>query len=141
MKEQNNKDEALLSDAKQSSKDRKTVIRVLCTVALSVIVFTFYRFSLAVDFFFPIVMWSYMAILAVLVFVYIIYNRGFSRKGVTVDMLPEEWSEEKKQDFVADARRRLKRSKWMLIFIIAFLVTFLMEALELFVLPMFSSWF
>ena len=141
MKEQNNKDEALLSDAKQSSKDRKTVIRVLCTVALSVIVFTFYRFSLAVDFFFPIVMWSYMAILAVLVFVYIIYNRGFSRKGVTVDMLPEEWSEEKKQDFVADAQRRLKRSKWMLIFIIAFLVTFLMEALELFVLPMFSSWF
>ncbi len=136
-----NKDEALLSDAEQRSKDRKTVIRVLCTVALSVIVFTFYRFSLAVDFFFPIVMWSYMAILAVLVFVYIIYNRGFSRKGITVDMLPEEWSEEKKQDFVADAQRRLKRSKWMLIFIIAFVVTFLMEALELFVLPMFSSWF
>lgn len=136
-----NKDEALLSDAEQRSQDRRTVVRVLCTVALSVIVFTFYRFSLAVDFFFPIVMWSYMALLAVLVFVYIIYNRGFSRKGVTVDMLPEEWSEEKKQDFVADAQRRLKRSKWMLIFIIAFLLTFLMEALELFVLPMFSSWF
>ncbi len=140
MKEKN-KDEVLLNDAKQSSEDRKIVIRVLCTVALSVIVFTFYRFSLAVDFFFPIVMWSYMAILAVLVFVYIIYNRGFSRKGVTVDMLPEEWSAEKKQSFVADAERRLRRSKWMLILIIAFLVTFLMEALELFVLPMFSGWF
>ena len=80
-----------------------------------------------------------MAILTVLVLVYIIYNRGFSRKGVTVDMLPDEWSEEKKLEFVENGKVRLERSKWLLVFIISFLFTFIAEALLLFVLPTFKS--
>ena len=140
MKEANKK-KVLLSEDEKKTQDRRVVVRIISTVLLSVIVFAFYRFSLATNLFFPIVMWSYMGILSVLVFAYIIYNRGFSRHGVTEEMLPDEWTEEKKRDFVEDAKNRISKSKWMLVLIISFLVTFLFEALELFVLPMFSGWF
>ena len=40
----------------------------------------------------------------------------------------------KRLEFVANAKKRLDRSKWMLVIIIAILFTFLFDALELFVL-------
>ena len=94
-----------------------------------------YYFSLAVEFF-PLVMWGYMIALAVLALTYVIYNRGFSRKGVTVEMLPDEWSDEQKQSFIEDGGLRIRRSKWMLVLIVAFFVTFSVEAWLLFVNPM-----
>jgi hypothetical protein len=86
-------------------------------------------------------MFGYMAALTVLVLVYIIYNRGFSRKGVTVDMLPDEWSEEQRLEFVESGKIRLERSKWLLVFIISLLFTFIVEAILLFVLPMVEGLF
>ena len=77
-----------------------------------------------------------MASLAILFVAYIIYNRGFSRKGVTVDMLPSEWSEEKKLEFIENGKVRLEKSKWLLIFIISLMFTFIAEAFALFVFPM-----
>ena len=44
------------------------------------------------------VMLAYMTVATVLALAFVIYNRGFSRKNVTADMLPESWSEEKKND-------------------------------------------
>lgn len=140
MKERKNDLEAISPEGKISKGDKKKAAMILSTLVLTVVVAAFYYFSLAFDFF-PVVMWGYMIALAVLVLVYIFYNRGFSRRGVTVDMLPDEWSSEKKEEFVADGARRLSRSKWMLVLIIAFLVTFLIEALTLFVAPMFSGLF
>lgn len=129
-----------LSDAEQRAKGKKNIVKILVTVALSVVLLVFYRFSLAFEFF-PYVMLGYMVALTVLVLVYILYNRGFSRKGVTVDMLPDDWSEERKLAFVDSAKKRMKRSAWMLIFMIGFLVTFMFDAIELFAIPFFKGLF
>ncbi len=79
------------------------------------------------------VMGAYMVVFAVLLVSYIAYNRGFVNKDVTEDMLPDEWSQEKKTEFVAANKRRAEKSRWMLVFIIPFVVVFMAEALYLFV--------
>ena len=50
-------------------------------------------------------------------------------------MLPDTWSEEEKRKFIDDGKRRLDRSKWMLVFIFALVVVLIIDAVELFVLP------
>lgn len=124
----------------ENTNGKKKTVRILITAALSVLLFAFYRLSLAFDFF-PYVMWGYMLATTVLALVYIFYNRGFSRKGITVDMLPDKWSEEKKEEFVNSARKRMNRSRWMLMFIIGFLFTFMFDSIELFVIPYFKGLF
>lgn len=79
------------------------------------------------------VMLAYMICFGVILVSYIAYNRGFVNKDVTVDMLPEDWSDEKKQAFVEGNRRRAEKSRWMLAIIIPFVVVFMVEALYLFV--------
>lgn len=81
----------------------------------------------------------YMAIATILILTYVIYNRGFSRKGITEDMLPQSWSEEKKQEFVESGKLRLKRSKPLLLAIITFIFTFFMDVMELIVIPFFTN--
>ena len=80
-----------------------------------------------------IVMIAYMACFGGFLIAYIIYNRAFSRKNITPDMLPDSWTYEQKEEYVLDGKRRLKKSKWMLSVIFPFLVTFIAEALYLFV--------
>lgn len=130
-----------MNEQKDGSIKKRKVFYILFTIALSAVLFAFYRFSLFIGFFFPVVMWVYIVALAVLTLTYIFYNRGFLRKGVTVEMLPLEWKEEKKRDFVRDAEDRIKRSAWMLSFMVSFFATFLLDAFELFVLPVFIGWF
>ena len=84
---------------------------------------------------------AYWLILAVFALVYIIYNRAFSRKGITVEMLPDTWSYEKKCEYVEDAKRRFERSKWMLSVIIPFMVTVMLDAIYLFTWPMIQNLF
>ncbi len=132
--------EKLENGKKPNPNKKKNIVRLLLTAALSLVLLLFYRVMLLSQYF-PIVMWSYMIILTVLIVVYIVYNRGFSRKGVTEDMLPEDWDIERKQSFVQSGKDRMERSKWMLMLIIAFLVTLLADAIELFVVPMVSNWF
>ena len=79
------------------------------------------------------VMGAYMVVFAVLLVSYIAYNRGFVNKDVTEDMLPDDWSQEKKAEFVSANQRRAEKSRWMLVFIIPFVVVFMAEALYLFV--------
>jgi predicted nucleic acid-binding Zn ribbon protein len=79
------------------------------------------------------VMIAYFLVFAALIITYLIYNRGFVNKDVTEDMLPSDWSEEKKQAFLEDNRRRAERSRWMMIVIIPFIIVFMCEALYLFV--------
>jgi hypothetical protein len=135
-------------DAKGNRLDKKKLFYLFSTVGLSAFFCVFYYCSMEISsrsielyYFFPAVMFVYMTSLAILVFAYIIYNRGFSRKGVTVDMLPPEWSEERKLEFVENGKLRLQKSKWLLIFIISLLFTFVAEAFALFVIPMLKSFF
>ncbi len=80
-----------------------------------------------------IVTFGYMLVFGGFLIAYIAYNRAFSRKGMTPDMLPDSWSNEKKQEYIEDGVRRQKKSKWMLSVIIPFLITLMADALYLFV--------
>lgn len=79
------------------------------------------------------VMIIYMVALAAFAIVYICYNYAFTRKDVTVDMLPDTWSEEKKQEFINKAVEHKARSRWMLMIIFPLIVTFIADVLYLFV--------
>lgn len=121
-------------------KERNFLWRFVITLVLSLALLAFYYISLNFSFF-PFVMWGYMLALAGLALGYIIYNRGMSRKGVTEDMLPDEWDADKKREFIESGVNRLKRSRWMLMLIIAFMVTFAVEAITLFLIPLIDGSF
>ncbi len=134
------KEKDLASETATESRDRKNVWRLLTLIAVTLAVLVVYRFFLNHRWFLG-VMIAYMAIFTVLVFTYVIYNRGFSRRNVTVEMLPDSWSEEQKREFIESGSRRLARSRWMLIPIFAFGFTFAFDAMELFVFPYFKQMF
>ena len=102
--------------------------------AVTAVVFAVYRFFLQTPYFVTVLV-IYMVLCAVSVLSYVIYNRGFSRKGITADMLPDSWSEEQKTEFIEDGERRRKKSRWMLIPMFAFIFTFAVDMIELWVLP------
>ena len=120
---------------KQDSETKKAVVLLVSLVLCSAAVLCVYRFMMNFENF-EYVMYAYWAIEAVLVFSYVIYNRGFSRKNVTPEMLPESWSDEEKSDFIESGKIRLRKSRWMLVPIFAFLFTFAVDVFELFVFPM-----
>ena len=120
--------------------DPKAFATLGLLVLVTLAVFLFYRVTMEYPIF-EIVMIAYMVISVAFVVAYLIYNRGMTRRGVTVDMLPDDWSEEQKQEFVEDGIRRQKKSKWMILPIFAFLFTFAVDAVELFVIPFFSDMF
>ncbi len=116
-------------------KINKSLLVLLAIVIIStVIVYGTYRVLL--NYFYFGVLVAYMVIGAVFIFAYLIYNRGFSRKGVTRDMLPSEWSEEEKDEFINSGKERLKKSRWMLVIILAFVFTFFIDMVELYLLPL-----
>ena len=84
-----------------------------------------------------VVMLLYSALLLGFGVAYLCYNRFFYRHGITQDQLPEDWSAQRKCEFLADGERRIARSKWMLLILIPLLVTFLFDAVDLFILDPF----
>lgn len=79
-----------------------------------------------------VVMVVYMVAFGGVLCGYLIYNRAFVNKDVTVDMLPDDWSAEKKQAFVDGNRQRAEKSRWMLTLLIPLVFVFLAEAMYLF---------
>ena len=122
-------------------KESKRTLILLASLMLScIVVYGLYRFLIATVN--PeAVLIAYMAVSTVVIFWYVIYNRGFSRKGITPEMLPASWDEEKKTAFIEDGKIRLRKSKPLLILVIAFIFTFALEAFELFALPFFADFF
>ena len=106
--------------------------RMWTTVALTFVLLFIYYGCVALGFA-KAVMIAYFVAFTALIVSYLLYNRAFVNKDVTVDMLPDEWSEEKKQAFVDGNRIRVQKSRWMLTVIIPFIVVFMCEALYLFV--------
>ena len=128
----------------QKSRRARVLILVL-TLVLMLLYFSVQR--LADDGTLPralgiAVMVLYMVSFGGLLIAYLIYNRAFIHKDVTVDMLPEDWPEEKKQAFVDGNRRRAERSRWLLLLLIPFVFVFLAEAMYLFLwLDNIENWF
>ena len=112
--------------------DRETKRRLWATVGLTVLLMVIWYGCIAAALA-RAVMIAYFAVFTVLIIIYLAYNRGFVNKDVTIEMLPADWSEEKKQTFLANERIRAQKSRWMLTVIIPFLVVFMCEALYLFV--------
>lgn len=106
--------------------------RMWTTVTLTFALLFIYYACIALGFAQPIMIVYFVAFAAILV-TYLAYNRGFVNKDVTVDMLPDDWSEEKKQEFVKANHDRAEKSRWMVTLIIPFVVVFMCEALYLFV--------
>lgn len=123
----------------QKPMDRETKRRLWATVALTLILFVIWFGCTAVgetqhnDVLVLGVRAAYFLVFAVLIITYLAYNRGFVNKDVTVEMLPADWSEEKKQAFITAEKTRAEKSRWMLTVIIPFVVVFMCEALYLFV--------
>lgn len=116
----------------EASANRFNWKLLLALTLNTIVIFGFYRYAITQKYYFY-VMWAYMAATSALVIGYVVYNRGFSRRGVTRDMLPDTMTEDEKQAFIEDGERRMKKSKWMLTLIIPFIVTFAVDVLELFV--------
>lgn len=119
--------------------DRETKRRLWATVALTLLLFVIWYGCIAVgeaqhnDVLIFGVMVAYFLVFAVLIITYLAYNRGFVNKNVTAEMLPADWSEEKKQAFLDAEKTRAEKSRWMLTVIIPFVIVFMCEALYLFV--------
>ena len=60
--------------------------------------------------FFEYVLAAYMILTAGFSIAFVVYNRGFSRRGVTLDMLPDTMTPEEKTEFIANGENRLKKS-------------------------------
>ena len=114
--------------------------RLILLLLVTLVVFLFYRVMLNFPYF-EIVWVGYAVLLTGFAVAYVVYNRGFYQRGVTREMLPDDWSEEQKDEFLAEGPRRRARSRWMVIPIFAFVFTFAIDALELFVFPFFESLF
>ena len=123
--------------------DKATVRRLIILLLNTVVFFTVYRVLLYYGdmtqetFGSFVTMVVYMALLLGFVLAYLIYNRFLYRKGVTKEDLPLEWSEEEKDEFIADGERRLQKSKWMMLIIFPLIFTFLMDAVDLFIIDPF----
>lgn len=118
------------------------ILRLLCLVAATMAVFLSYRLLLELFVEYSLyILIGYTGVATVLIFWYLIYNRGFSRKGVTVEMLPADWSEEQKTEFIADGERRMRKSRPLLIACVAFAFTFLWDVIELTVIPFILGFF
>ena len=85
------------------------------------------------------VMILYMALLLGFFLAYLIYNRFLYRKGLTAEDLPDTMTPEEKQAFLEDGKQRLKKSKWMMLIILPLVITFLVDAFDLFILDLFRK--
>lgn len=103
------------------------------------IVFSVIYFYLA-EIGFPIY-YIYMGVGIVLGLYFVIYNRGFSGKNVTPQMLPDTMSYEEKLAFIEDSKQRLHKSKWMLSVLFPIIFVFALDMMYLYLLPMLQETF
>ena len=124
------------SNASSPKIPKGDIIRLLALIATVAGVYGAYKFFLSAfeDYTLHILI-IYSVLATVSTLTYVIYNRGFSRRGLTPEMLPNTMSEEEKQEFIADGEQRLRRSRPLLMVVLAFAFTCVAELVELIALP------
>lgn len=118
---------------KDISPESKRLAISLITNSLLVMLVYYGAMAINVPLISMLVTFAYMLIFGGFLVAYVAYNRAFTRKNVTADMLPDDWSDEKKQSYIENGAERMHKSRWMLSVIISFLVTFIADTLYLFV--------
>ena len=78
---------------------------------------------------------AYAAVGAGFVFAYVIYNRAFTRDGITPEMLPDTMGEQQKADFIQSGIDRKRKSKWMIVVFLALLCPLAIDFLILTAIP------
>ncbi|MBQ7378078.1 MAG: hypothetical protein IJW70_00195 [Clostridia bacterium] len=78
---------------------------------------------------------AYAAAGAIFLFVYIIYNRAFTRDHIMPEMLPDSMSEEQKQAFIKNGADCKRKSKWMIIVLFALFTPLAIDFLILTAIP------
>lgn len=121
-------------DAAVGNDKGSAIFKLVTLIFVTGGVFAVYRILMTFKYF-EITLAVYLIALTAFIVTYIVYNRGMTRRNLTPEMLPDEWSYDKKIEFIEDGKRRLKKSSWMLMFIFAFIFTFAFDLLELYVLP------
>ena len=132
-----------MATSPQPQKGGKSKRHLILLCVNTLLFFTLYRVLLYLgeqtqDTFYSFVcMVLYLALLLGFTLAYLIYNRFFYRNDITHEQLPQDWSAEKKIAFLEDAKNRQNRSKWMLTIIFPLVVTFLIDAVDLFIIDTF----
>ncbi len=88
-----------------------------------------------------IVTLGYWLLFAGFTIAYVIYNRGFTQKDITAEMLPDSWDMARKTEFVENSKKRQERSRWMLSVIIPIMIPIALDAISLFTWPIIQNLF
>ncbi len=119
---------------------KKKLIDLLIIIGLTVLLLGVYYYFVRMWNFKPAFI-AALIIWAITCVTYWIYNKGFTAKGVTPEMLPDEWSREKKERFIEDGKIRMKKSRWMIFIIVPLSFLFIAEIVVTILLPTFLSSF
>ena len=124
---------------KENRNTRYMIILIINTILFFAVykVLLYYAELTQVTVYSFVVMVVYMALFVIFLVAYLIYNRFLYRKNLTPEDLPDTMSPEQKEAFIADGNLRLKKSKWMMLIILPLVVTFLIDAIDIFILEMF----
>ena len=113
---------------------KKRLLDIGIIVGVTVLLLAVYYYFVKI-WAFEIIFTVYMTVWVIFFVAYWIYNRGFTRKGVTPEMLPDEWSDAKKEQFIEDGKRRQKKSRWMIFVIVPLCFVFIVEIAMVFLIP------
>ena len=127
-----------LRDISPETKKRAAIL-VLNTIILIVIYFGTMGLEQPILSF--IVTGGYWLAFAGFTIAYIMYNRGFTQKGITPEMLPDFWDTAKKTEYIEAAEKRRKGSRWMLSVIIPIMIPIALDAIYLFTWPIVQDLF
>ncbi len=110
------------------------VLTLVNTVVLSVVYFILAKME------FPLTHYIYVGVGACLAIWYVVYNRGFSGWGITMDMLPPEMPPDEKIAFLNDSKHRKQNSKWILTVLFPILIVIVLDLVYLFCFPELKEW-
>lgn len=82
----------------------------------------------------PYVVGAYVLALAGFIVAYFIYNRAFTGRGVTYEMLPDIMTDAEKKAYLDDVAEREKKSRWMLMVIFPLAITLMIDLFKLFII-------
>ena len=123
-----------------AKKDREQRLLLLLLLVNTVLLAVIY-FAVPKIFFFRYLPQIYLGVAVLLAIWLVVYNRGFTRKNVTPEMLPDSMTAEEKQAWIDDGNRRFRRSRWVFTVILPIILTFLLDLLYLYFYPLVEGLF
>ena len=118
---------------KNASEQDRGQRKLLLILLLNTVLFATVYFTVA--HYFAYIQIIYLGIAGAFALGYVLYNRGFSRRRVTPEQLPDTMTAEEKAAWIEDGAKRFRKSRWVLTVLLPLILTFLMDLVYLFVYP------